>query len=235
METLKQTINFKIMKKFFSLSVLLTGLLLTVYSCDDVSEPDLVQNEKHSNVLGSVSYAKYSNLTEEQLIDSLSNDADFIQVGDELVDFFVNIPNRESFLVNYNEEDFENGKEEYFLNLTGYANEQVVTTLTSIHQKLGNVLEKYPQLRYDGTNEEFINTIIDEAYAKAEEAGRINTYNSACDDCVKKWKPRMITATIVGGIIGGATGGFIGAWGGAVLGFASTGWSAVDCLEAAGC
>lgn len=45
----------------------------------------------------------------------------------------------------------------------------------------------------------------------------------------------MITATIVGGIIGGSTGGFIGAWGGAVLGFASTGWSAVDCLEAAGC
>lgn len=47
----------------------------------------------------------------------------------------------------------------------------------------------------------------------------------------------MIWSTIMGGISGGLFGGGnpYGPWAGAVIGFASAGWGALDCLKTAGC
>lgn len=183
-----------------------------------------------------------------KLSEDLSNDRDFIELGDGLVNFISDIPNQEAFLANYNEENFKNGGEEYFLDLTGYKNEDVISSLEIINENRTNILEKYPELRYNGSNGEFIENVISEAYAKIDERQQTSARKrnlAACQACVKKWKPRMVWGTILGGISGGALGGINGggnpwgliwgSWAGAVAGFAGAGWGAVDCLEAAGC
>lgn len=84
-----------------------------------------------------------------KLSEDLSNDRDFIELGDGLVNFISDIPNQEAFLANYNEENFKNGGKEYFLDLTGYKNEDVISSLEIINENRTNILEKYPELRYN--------------------------------------------------------------------------------------
>lgn len=215
---------------------LLAAAILTVFfACSHDLETSTVTPQEQS-------LSKTSNLagrakSSEELVDLLSRDQDFIGLGNDLINFISDIPNQDAFLANYNEEAFRSGGEAYFLNLTGYTNDQVGASLTRINEKLVNVLDKYPELRYDGKNGEFIENVVNEAYAKIDNqtAGR---NLAACQACVKKWKPRMVISTIFGAVAGGALGGpaaLYSGWAGAVIGFASAGWGAVDCLEAAGC
>ncbi|WP_426477018.1 hypothetical protein ACP3T3_17255 [Chryseobacterium sp. CBSDS_008] len=218
-----------------NLFVSAVALLTVFFACSGELESnnDVPQEQfqKHTNVAGRA-------VTSEELIDILSKDEDFIGLGNDLINFISDIPNQDQFLANYKDEDFEAGKEQYFLELTGYTNDQVGYALTNIDKKLTNVLEKYPELRYDGSNGEFIQYIVDEACAKIDNQ-TANRNLAACQACVKKWKPRMIASTIfgavAGGILGGGAGSLYSGWAGAVIGFASAGWGAVDCLEAAGC
>ncbi|MCD9616039.1 MULTISPECIES: hypothetical protein [Chryseobacterium] len=211
------------------------AILIVFFACsgelDSNSTVPQEQFQKHSNVAGRAA-------TSEELIDLLSKDEDFIGLGNDLINFISDIPNQDQFLANYKDADFEAGGEQYFLKLTGYTNDQVGFALTNIDKKLTNVLEKYPELRYDGSNGEFIQYIVDEACAKLDNQ-TTNRNLAACQACVKKWKPRMIVSTIfgavAGGILGGGAGSLYSGWAGAVIGFASAGWGAVDCLEAAGC
>jgi hypothetical protein len=230
------------MKKSLLLKIflfLITTSLLII-SCNQQGE--LEDYEVPTKSLNNASYSsKDANLTKEQLIDELAHDEDFINLGNNFVYFITNMPNRQSFLQNYSEEDFKNNGEKYFLNLTGYKNEDVDTSLAIINDLLYNLYEKYPQLKYNGSNEIFINEVIEAACNKIDdpESAKIGP----CQACVKKWKPRMISATILGGVVGGAAGAFggggwgavFGAWGGAVIGFVGAGWGLEDCLEAAGC
>lgn len=230
------------MKKLFltKFYLLLITVFLFVTACDQQNElknPDVpIGNAKNNHYS-----ARTINLTKEQLIDELAKDKEFIDLGNSFVNFIGNIPNKQNFLKNYDEEDFKKGGENYFLNLTGYKNEDIDLSLAIMNDLLYNVYDKYPQLKYDGSNEMFINEVIEAACNKIDDLESAKT--NPCQACVKKWKPRMITATILGGIVGGASGAFggggwgavFGAWGGAVIGFAGTGWGLQDCLEAAGC
>ncbi|WP_294241034.1 hypothetical protein [Chryseobacterium endophyticum] len=230
------------MKKLFltKFYLLLITVFLFVTACDQQNElenPDVpIGNAKNNHYS-----ARTINLTKEQLIDELAKDKEFIDLGNSFVNFIGNIPNKQNFLKNYDEEDFKKGGENYFLNLTGYKNEDIDLSLAIMNDLLYNVYDKYPQLKYDGSNEMFINEVIEAACNKIDDLESAKT--NPCQACIKKWKPRMITATILGGIVGGASGAFggggwgavFGAWGGAVIGFAGTGWGLQDCLEAAGC
>lgn len=226
----------KILKKV-GLSLFIFSLFF--YSCnrqDDIyKHEEIIPTTLKSN---SSNYSsRISNLDKEELVRQLSKDSDFINLGNSLVDFFEKIPHKSNFIKSYSDEDFRNKGESYFLNLTGYSDIQVREALNNINSSLYNLYQKYPQLKYDGSNLDFINQVIDEASIIVETNYSLMSRRNlaACHACVKKWKPRMIMSTIAGGIIGGATGSLFGAWGGAVLGFASAGWGAQDCLEAAGC
>ena len=225
--------------KFFF--VALIGI--TFFGCnqDRVQENTVpISNIKIKENLNSEnnSASRYNNLTREQLIDSLSKDKDFIELGNNLVAMFENMPNRKNFHTNFNENDFKNGQETYFLNLTGYTNEQVANSVNTIDQNLSNIFKKYPQIQFDGTNNQFIIDIVEEAFLTIDNNNSLSQKNlAACQACVKKWRPRMVWATILGAVAGGLGSGghYYGIWAGAVGGFAGAGWGAVDCLEAAGC
>lgn len=166
-------------------------------------------------------------LTESELVSELSQDQDFIEYGNVLFSLFANMPNRDGFLTNFNQSDVEKGKEvDYFTKLTGYSNEEVSSAVNRMDDLLETLHNRYPQLKYNGGNQEFIERVVAKAdFIVAQDRGL--TGKSGCQACVDKWKPRMIAATL----FGAAGGGLIGA----VAAFASTGWGAVDCLEAAGC
>jgi hypothetical protein len=224
------------MKKLF----LATACILSVFftnSCtndSELNENSSQISEKSVSAKGLVS--KGGILTEDELVKELSTDQDFIDYGTVLLSFFEDMPARQNFRDNYNENDFSTGKENYFLQLSGYTNSDVVNKLNIMNALLSNLYNKYPQLKYDGKNQAFLQEVLEKADAIIESNLQASGKRKpACQACVDKWKPRMYLATIVGGIIGGVTGGWQGAWGGAVIGLAGTGWGAEDCLEAAGC
>jgi hypothetical protein len=218
-----------------NLFLLAVTILTIFFACShDLETNNVIPQEnsisKTSNLAGRAA-------SSEELVDLLSKDQDFKDLGNELINFISDIPNQDEFLANYNEEAFKTGRETYFLNLTGYTNDQVGASLTRINEKLVNVLQKYPELRYDGKNGEFIENVVNEAYERIDNQTTGRNL-AACQACVKKWKPRMVISTIFGAVAGGILGGpaaLYSGWAGAVIGFASAGWGAVDCLEAAGC
>lgn len=222
------------MKKAFRILAIVSLSLFTSCSNNDnnvddnnvVSSKTIINNQ--SSVLG--------DLTEEELIKELSTDQNFIEYGSIIFSLFENMPNKDNFRTNFNQADFEQGKEAYFIQLTGYSNDEVSIALDKMNELLATLYNKYPQLKYNGQNQEFIERVIEKAdFIVEENLAMAAKRNPACQACVNKWKPRMIAATVIGGVVGGATGGFFGAWGGAVIGFVGAGWGAVDCLEAAGC
>ena len=162
----------------------------------------------------------------------LSQDRNFIEAGNTLLSFYEDMPNRENFHANYTQNDFQNGGEEYFIDLSGYSNTDVVTKLTVMNDLFANLYDEYPQLIYNGQNQVFIESVVEKASAIVE-ANSSRTI-PACQACVTKWKPRMYAAAFIGGVVG-SIGGWQSAWGGAVIGFTAAGWGAQDCLEAAGC
>ncbi|WP_027388551.1 hypothetical protein [Chryseobacterium gregarium] len=224
------------MKKLFlalscALSVFLTN------SCGSDNELLETHNESlsKSNSQNGTS-AKFTHLTEEELVKKLSTDQDFINYGNTIFSLFENMPHKDNFRINFNKSQFEEEKESYFLEVTGYSDNEVSTSLDKMNSLLAILYDRYPQLQYDGSNQEFIENVIEKADLIVEQNLALAGKGSpACQACVKKWKPRMIAATVIGGVVGGASGGFFGAWGGAVIGFVGAGWGAVDCLEAAGC
>lgn len=181
-------------------------------------------------LFGSFAFGQIQTNPDAEIIEKLSKDSDFIALGEEYVNFFTNMPQKESFVNRYKDEEFKTLGETYFLNITGYQDLQVKTFVNKINDLYFRLYEKFPELKYNGNNEKYISEIITKAIAYQVSSSRMT-----CDQCVKKWKPRMVQLTIVGGIVGFASGGGFGAWGGAVLGFAGAGWALVDCLEDAGC
>ncbi len=177
------------------------------------------------------SSARIGELTEEELVLALSNDSDFIKYGDGLMDLFEKMPSRDTFHSNYNESDFQEQGRTYFDNLSGYTDQELSEKVRELDDMLGIIYERYPQLKFDGSNEEFINRVIENASNEIAARG----VSPACRACVKRWKPRMYAATILGAVVGGATGGLNGLLGGATTGFVSTGWALLDCLEDNGC
>ncbi|MDR6515605.1 hypothetical protein [Chryseobacterium camelliae] len=221
------------MKK--KLSILTIASLSLFSSCSN-SDTNVDDNIIQSRTISNSQSAKFGDLTEDELVKELSTDQDFIQYGMTIFSLFENMPNKDYFRTNFNQADFEKEKEVYFTQLTGYSNNEVSVALDKMNDLLGALYNKYPQLRYNGENQEFIERVIEKADFIVEQNLASNGKGDpACQACVKKWKPRMIAATVIGGVVGGASGGFFGAWGGAVIGFVGAGWGAVDCLEAAGC
>jgi len=182
--------------------------------------------------------AKNDNLTEDELVLKLSADQDFIDYGNSLLSFFNDMPTKANFRANFDPGKFGEGKESYFLQLSGYSSTQVEDRVIKLDNLLRTLTTRYPQLNYDGKNQAFIQSVIEKADAIVEANLAISgKRNPACQACVDKWKPRMITATVFGALAGGLFGGGhpYAIWAGAVGGFAGAGWGAVDCLEAAGC
>lgn len=223
------------MKKnlFRKVSVLAIAILTLTFSCtreNDGVIPDL-QNEMITT--NSSNFARNANLSKEELIEQLSQDENFIQLGNAMEDFFFEMPQKENFLNNYDEQQFQSSGAQYFLNLSGYTDGQVSSRVVTIHNLLLNLTNDYPELQFNEENEDFVLEVLEGATAIIE-ASKPNL--PGCRACVKKWKPRMVWSLGLGAIAGGYFGGgYFGAWAGATLGFASAGWGLVDCLEANGC
>lgn len=221
------------MKKLLLLVSIITFFNFTATSCSNDDSPLSYQDTSSESLSESNSIRKRT--SQKDLEQKLANDADFIEYGDVLTGFFEMMPNRKKFLENYDEARFIAEKESYFIELSGYTNQEVIETLAKLDYLMANIYQKYPELKYDGTNEAYINTVIENACNIIDaKRGAASRDLAACRACVKKWKPRMIQATILGGVVG-SLGGPLAAWGGAVIGFVGAGWGAVDCLEAAGC
>lgn len=211
------------MKKnlFRKVGVLAIAILTMTFSCtreNDGVIPD-VKNEVTST--GSSNFARTGDLTKEDLINRLSTDENFIALGNEVTTFFDDMPQKENFRNNYDESQFVNGGAPYFLNLTGYTNEEVTYSLGNIQNLSLNLTNEYPQLEFDGKNQAFIEEVFAGAIAIIE-TDLANRNIAGCRACVKKWKPRMIAATIFGAVAGGILGGgtTYGVWAGTVIGFA---------------
>ncbi|KAA2222932.1 MULTISPECIES: hypothetical protein [Chryseobacterium] len=221
------------MKKILTVLTIVSLSLFTSCSNNDNNVDD---NLVSSKTISNNQAAKSDELTEDELVKQLSTDENFIEYGSIIFSLFENMPNKEGFRTNFNQANFESGKEAYFVELTGYSNDEVSESLDKMNDLLATLYDKYPQLKYNGENKEFIERVIGKAdFIVEENLALAGKRNPACQACVTKWKPRMIAATVIGGVVGGASGGFFGAWGGAVIGFVGAGWGAVDCLEAAGC
>lgn len=223
------------MRKIILSLTFIISLFLT-NSCS--RENELNENVSNGTVEKGISTnasARFTNLSEEELAIKLSEDANFIESSNVLISFFEDMPNRENFQANYTQNNFQNGGEAYFIELSGYSNTDIVTKLNVLDKLFANLYDEYPQLKYDGKNQIFIESVVEKANAIVE-ANQANSgkIKPACQACITKWKPRIYAATLIGGIVG-SLGGWQGAWGGAVIGFAGAGWGAVDCLEAAGC
>jgi hypothetical protein len=220
------------MKKLLSILTIVSLSLFTSCSTDN----NIEDNRTSPATISNSQSAKFGQLTEDELVKALSTDQDFIEYGNVLFSLFDNMPNKDNFRTNFSQIDFEKGKEEYFTKITGYSNDEVSVTVNKMNDLLSALYNKYPQLRYNGENQKFIESVIEKADFIVEQNPALSGKgNPACQACVTKWKPRMMAATVIGGVVGGASGGFFGAWGGAVIGFVGAGWGAVDCLEAAGC
>ena len=218
-------------------SIFLLTLLLISISCNrDSYGLNDIKDE-------SISIGQKPNINIRELysqdINNLSTDEDFIALEFELNQFFEGMPNKDDFHQNYNEATFLSLGESYFLNLSGYSNDEVTNKVMVITELKNTLKNRYAALRTESP--ENILLIIEEAWIKRHQNGPLDPNNdpnvapNPCQQCAKTWRPRMIQATVAGGIVGGATGGVFGGWGGAVLGFVSAGWGAVDCLKAAGC
>lgn len=198
----------------------------TFVSCDrqHVYQAELVENVSINQ--------KSSELAKVTLASQIAGDAEFIEYVNVLEDFFMSMPKREIFIDKYRDEEFSKGGESYFLYITGYTDIDIKERLSLMSTLLYNLYQKYPSIKYNGSNYAYIREVIESALSQLYQN---NQGKMSCKECVKVWHPRMIMATIGGGVIGGASGGFFGAWGGAVMGFAGAGWGAVDCLSSAGC
>ncbi|GEN76412.1 hypothetical protein [Chryseobacterium hagamense] len=128
------------MKKSFltKLYLLLITTSLFLTACNQQNElenPDVPVGNAKNNHYSS----RTVNLTKVQLIDELAKDKEFIDLGNSFVNFIGNMPDKQNFFKNYNEEDFKKGGESYFLNLTGYKNDDIDLSLAVINDLLYNI------------------------------------------------------------------------------------------------
>lgn len=100
------------------------------------------------------------------------------------------MPNKEGFRTNFNQANFESGKEAYFVELTGYSNDEVSESLDKMNDLLATLYDKYPQLKYNGENKEFIERVIGKADFIVEEnlalAGKKPSLPSLCNQMETK-------------------------------------------------
>ncbi|NRS91365.1 hypothetical protein [Frigoriflavimonas asaccharolytica] len=199
-------------------------VLTMVISCSREASNDLAINDFSENTSFSNS-ARISNLSKEDLILRLSKDENFIELGDAMEAFFVEMPTKQNFIDNYNDQQFQSQGAEYFLNLSGYTNEEVSSSVFTIQNLSLTLKNNYPELELNGENQEFVLEVFEGANTIIE-ASKPNL--PGCRACVRKWKPRMQTGMWFATLTGQG-------WVGIVWNFGSTGWSLVDCLEDNGC
>lgn len=217
------------MKKIFLNYLLLLISFVGVLSCRQNEANDLDFSEKGK--VTTVSAAKFSDLTEKELISKLVSDEDFINYGKNSFDFYESMPTKTSFL-NFDVTTWEQKGIPYLAESSGYTNLEIENKFYKIASDLKTLQDKYPQLVYDGKNEVFINNVINEA------CNQINNdvwQKNGCADCRSKHRPRVIAAGILGGASGFLTGGVFGGASGAFTGFVKSVSAAASCFEAAGC
>lgn len=215
------------MRKFFLICITLVGVL----SCRQNESNDLSFNE--TGKVSTVSSAKFSNLTEKELVAQLVLDDDFITYGKSLFDFYESMPTKAIFLKDFDVSAWEQEGIPYLAGLTGYTDSEIENRFYKIAGDLKALQDKYPQLVYDGKNEAFINNVIDEASDQLNNSGA--WAKNGCAECRKIHRPRVFASAIIGGATGFLTGGIMGGASGAFTGLIQSLSAAGDCFDAAGC
>ncbi len=168
------------MKKFI-IAIIATFLM---FCCNDRNETSSQIETVQEDIMHSfASSARVQGLSEEELIEYLSNDEEFIQLGDDLIDFFAYMPKRDEFVLNYNQEHFnnllieENNVNEslnYFTTMAGYSRIEYDNFASSVDVRVNNLYDKYPQLVFDGTNQDFIDNVLEGASNNITTLGKLD-------------------------------------------------------------
>lgn len=213
------------MKKTFLMYSLSAITFFGVLSCEqnEANDVDFSETQKENTI----AHARDSNLTEEELISQLVQDEDFINFGNDLMKFYEAMPKKNNFSSNFESNIYEEEGILYLAEISGYTEMEIENKFNTIGSELEVLQSRYPQLVYDGTNIEFIDNVLNGVDEQMQ------TNGSACDNCIKIHRPRVIKATLIGashGLFGGIRSIALHA----SIAFISAVNAAANCFEAAG-